>query len=109
MSIPYFALVRCRGHHTIHVDDRFVQKTFGLLLPNADADFVDRVHEGMQVDLVESATEVTGCVWIVGTFRARRVQVDFVIAAKLDVLQAGPPQRALYEVSSTWSDSWYGW
>ena len=73
----------------IGVDHRAVEKGGGLPLPDLQANFVDRFHQPQHLLIIlEAPAEVAGRGWIGNPLRAQGVQIDLVVAKRLQVLQA---------------------
>jgi len=56
--------------------------------PDAKANFIDRVHQGLDIMGFEPAAKITRSRGIWDPLRAQGIQVDFVVAKPLEVFQA---------------------
>ena len=59
----------------------------GLVLPNADADIVIDVLQGVDVGHGEASAEIAGGGWIGDALGAQSVEIIDIIASQFDVLQ----------------------
>jgi hypothetical protein len=77
-----------RHHGAVRVEDGAVKKATGLLPPDADANVVIYVLEGVDVGDIETSAEVTCGSGIGDALSPEGVEEVDVIAAKFDVLEA---------------------
>jgi hypothetical protein len=73
----------------VHVDRGQREEVVGLLPPDAPADVVEDVLQGVDVGRREAAAEVAGRGRVGDAAGAQGVEKHFVVAAELDVLQTG--------------------
>src|SRR5262249_28073998 len=73
----------------VHVDDGQRQEVVRLLPPEALADFVEDVLQGVDVGRGEAAAEVAGRGRVGDASGAQGIEKDGIVAAQLDVLQTG--------------------
>ena len=85
----FLALGIGRDHGAVGVDESFLKELGGLLGPDAEAGFIDGVHQGLNVDFVETAAEVPFGGRVGNAPGAEGVEKDLVIAPQLDMLE--PP------------------
>ena len=83
----FLALAGGGDQRAVHVEDGLLEEAVGLLRPDADADVVEDVLQGVDVDAGEAAAEIAGRGGIGNAAGAEGVEEDFVVAAQFDVLQ----------------------
>jgi len=89
MFIPLLARAERRGDRPVGVDHRTGEERPGLLFPDRKTHAVDRLHQRQHLgDRVEPAAEVAGRRRIGHPRRAQGVEIDLVVAKRLQVLQA---------------------
>ena len=76
------------GERPVGVDERLVEEGVGLLLPGPQPGLVEDVHQPLDVGLGEAAAEVPGGGRVGDAFGPEGVEVDLVVAADFEVLQA---------------------
>jgi hypothetical protein len=82
-----FALT-CGGHErAVGVEDGQVKEAGGLVSPDADANIVIDILQGIDVGLGEAPAEVARCGWIRDALSAKCVEVIDIVASQFDVLQ----------------------
>ncbi len=84
-----FAFAGGRGQYAIGLDDGFVEERLRLPPPDVEAHVIDDLHEDLDVDLLEPPAKIAGRGGIGNTLGAEDVEINLVVAAQLDVLQAG--------------------
>jgi hypothetical protein len=73
----------------VHVEDGPPEEVDGLLGPGLDPGVVEDVLKGVDVGLGEASAEVAGGGGVGNAGGAESVEVDLVVAAKFEVLEAG--------------------
>jgi len=89
----FLALAGRRHDRPIRIDDGFLEECRRLLAPDSLTNRVDQTHEDFNVWILESPAEVTGCRRIRNRVGAKGVQVDLVVSAILQVLEAAPASQ----------------
>ena len=79
----------------VSFDDRHVEETVRLLLPNFDSRFIDGVHQPVNSGRCETSTEVTSGRRIRDSFGTQQVQVCFVISPQFDMLETGASREEI--------------
>ena len=72
----------------VGVEERLVEEVGGLLAPDPQPGLVDGVHQRLDVGLGEAAAEVAGGGGVGDAVGAEGVEVDLVVAAEFEVLEA---------------------
>ena len=76
------------GQGAISINERFVEKNVGLLLPDPEASFVEGVHEPLDIGGAEAAAEVPGGGGVGDASGPEGVEVDLIVATHFEVLDA---------------------
>ena len=79
------------GERPVGVDERLVEEGVGLLLPGPEPGLVEDLHQPLDITFGEPAAEVPGGGRVGDAFGPEGIQVDLVVAADLDVLDASAP------------------
>ena len=86
---PALALTQRRGNRAVGVDHRAIEELLLLLLPDSQANFVDRLHQRHHLLIgLESPAEVAGRCRIGNPLRAQCIQINLVVAKRLQILKA---------------------
>ena len=92
---PLLAPAVAGGERAVGVDERLVEEVLGLLLPGPEPGLVEDGHQLLDIALGEAAAEVPGGGRVGDASGPEGVEVDLVVAADFEVLQALPPARRL--------------
>ena len=88
---PLLAFARALDLRAVALDDRFVKEGIRLLGPHAQPRLVDGILQRIDMMVFESPAKVARGRRVGDTLSAERVQIDFVTAKQLEILQASPP------------------
>ena len=88
MSTPCLHQPSRGGERPVGVDEGLVEEVVGLLLPGPQPGLVEGVHQLLDIGLGEAAAEVPGGGRVGDASGPEGVEVDLVVAADLEVLQA---------------------
>lgn len=86
---PFLALAGCFHHRAVSLDDRTFEELCGLLFPDLESSLVEGLHEHQDLHLIKSSTEITCRSRIGDALCSERVEVSFVSAPDLEMIQAG--------------------
>ncbi len=96
-----FAPAVTGGERAVGVDERLVEEGVGLLLPGPEPGLVEDDHQPLDITFGEPAAEVPGGGRVGDALCPEGIEVDFVIAADFQVLQAAAPcQEVIGDVGS---------
>ena len=84
----FLAFSRGFDRRAIAVNDGFLEETVGLLLPDFHTDRVKHFHQLPNGRKVKPSTKVTCSCGVGNAFRTQRIQIRFVIPAKLEMVEA---------------------
>ena len=83
-----FALSRRRDNNPIDINNRLIEERAILLLPNIDSGFVDRLHQQVDVGLLETTTEVASSGWIRNGIGTHRIEESRVVSKPFKMLKS---------------------
>ena len=82
-----FALAGGGHERAIGVEDGQLEEAGGLVPPNADADIVIDILQGIDVGRGEASAEIAGGGWIGDALGAQSVEIIDIVTSEFDVLQ----------------------
>ena len=83
----FLLLPRCFNHRAVAFDNRHVEKTVGLLLPDFDTRVVDRIHQTIDILWRKASAEISGCRGIGNPLSSQQTKIGFIVASQFKMLK----------------------